>query len=178
MAWVTAHLPFHVALLGLAVGLSLAVVGSDLLNDSASVAALLTGPAALVAVSLAVMAGSQTTIACRSRRQRRGPHRSRGGRLDRGFSVHPTTIVIAVVWLGFTLAASPRSSSRPRTLSALVPARYAPVRGPQPEATDCAQHPRLDTSSCNSSRAASGRQPDVVVATHRTDQSCLGRAFG
>ena len=90
MAWVTAHLPFHVALLGLAVGLSLAVVGSDLLNDSASVAALLTGPAALVAVSLAVMAlGRRRPSLADQGVRRRGPHRSRGGRLDRGFSVHP-----------------------------------------------------------------------------------------
>ena len=111
MAWVTAHLPFHVALLGLAVGLSLAVVGSDLLNDSASVAALLTGPAALVAVSLAVMAWVAD--------DHRLPIKASGAVALIAVAVGawivdsqstPTTIVIAVVWLGFTLAASPRSS--------------------------------------------------------------------
>ena len=111
MAWVTAHLPFHVALLGLAVGLSLVVVGSDLLNDSASVAALLTGPAALVAVSLAVMAWVAE--------DRSLPIKAAGALALVAVAVGawivdsqstPTTIVIAVVWLGFTLAASPRSS--------------------------------------------------------------------
>jgi low temperature requirement protein LtrA len=109
MAWVTAHLPFHAALLALAVGLSLAVVGSVLLNDAASVAALLTGPAALVAVSLAVMAGVAG--------DRRFPVKATGagalivvalGAWIVDSPPTPTTIVIAVVWLGFTLAASPR----------------------------------------------------------------------
>jgi low temperature requirement protein LtrA len=111
VAWVAAHLPFHAALLGLSVGLSLAVVDSDLLDDDATILALLTGPAALVAASLALMA--------RIAGDRRFPVKAAGAGALVGVAVlaaatdapsSVTVIMIAVVWLGFTLAVSPRRS--------------------------------------------------------------------
>jgi low temperature requirement protein LtrA len=112
VAWVGTHLPFHAALLGLSVGLSLAVVDSDLLNDDATILALLTGPAALVAASLAIMA--------KIAGDRRFPVKASGtlalvlvavvaALMD--FSSMVTVIMIAVVWLGFTLAVSPRRTA-------------------------------------------------------------------
>jgi low temperature requirement protein LtrA len=112
VAWVGAHLPFHAALLGLSVGLSLAVVDSDLLNDDATILALLTGPAALVAASLAIMA--------KIAGDRRFPVKASGtlalvlvavvaALIDS--SPMATVIMIAVVWLGFTLAVSPRRTA-------------------------------------------------------------------
>ncbi len=56
VAWVAAHLPLHVALLGLALGLGKLLVGSDTSHDATSIGVLLTGPGALVAGSIAVLA--------------------------------------------------------------------------------------------------------------------------
>lgn len=55
LMWVTAHWALHVALLGLAVGMSKLLVGSESLDEPGALLALLTGPALLIWTSLAVL---------------------------------------------------------------------------------------------------------------------------
>ncbi|MFM2438008.1 MAG: hypothetical protein RLZ55_825 [Actinomycetota bacterium] len=55
LLWIAAHWSLHVGLLGLAVGLSKLLVDSKTLHEPDAVTALLTGPALLIAASLAVL---------------------------------------------------------------------------------------------------------------------------